>query len=194
MNKTFYEIDNAVVNKDVVETKFTCDLEACKGACCTMESEYGAPIEKEEIEIIEKNYENVKDYLPERSLKKIEEEGFWEEKDNTLMLKSIDNRDCVFVYFENDIAKCSIEKAYFEGKSNFRKPISCHLFPIRVSDFGGPILRYEHYSECRPALIKGLETNLGISEFCKDAIERLFDKEWYQKLEKAVENNKANKS
>ncbi|MBN1302697.1 MAG: DUF3109 family protein [Melioribacteraceae bacterium] len=178
----FVELDGKIVSNDIFTTKFTCDLEACKGACCTMQSEYGAPILSKEISAIENILNIIFGYLPEKSVKTIIETGFWEEKSDTLMLKSINKRECVFVYYDNDIAKCAIEKAYNDGKVDFRKPISCHLFPIRINDFGGPVLKFEEYSECLPALKKGEETNISVFEFCREALERAYGKEFYQKL------------
>lgn len=182
MQKNFIEIDDVFVSNDLANTKFTCDLEKCKGACCTMESEYGAPLTKEEITKMKKILPVLKDYLPEHSWKQIQKNGFWEEKEETLMTTSINDRDCVFVYFEGDIAKCAIEKAYFDGKVKFRKPLSCHLFPIRVSYFGGPVLKYEKYADCEPALDNGLQTQISVYEFCKDALSRAFGNEWFNKL------------
>ena len=125
------EIDEIIVNREVIKTKFTCDLEKCKGACCTMESEYGAPITKSEIEKIEKILPIVFEYLPGRHIQEIKKNGFWYEVEGQLMTRSINKRACVFVTYEGDIAKCGIEKAYRDGKVDFIKPVSCHLFPIR---------------------------------------------------------------
>lgn len=189
MYKGFIEIDGVIVNPDVIKTEFTCDLSKCKGACCTMESELGAPLEKDEVEKIKEILPIVLEYLPEKHKNAIANEGFYENSDDLLMTKSINNRDCVFVFYEGDVAKCGIEKAYFDGKVDFRKPISCHLFPIRISDFGGPVLRYEKYKDCAPALEKGKETELTIFEFCKDALIRMFGETWYKKVKKQTESN-----
>lgn len=124
----------------------------------------------------------MKEILPVKSRKIIDEEGFWEEKDGQLLLSSVNDRDCVFVYYENDIAKCSFEKLYFQEEIDFRKPISCHLFPIRVSEFGGPVLRFEKYRDCEPALEKGRETNTSVAEFCREALARAFGESFVEKL------------
>ncbi len=182
MNSKFIEIDGSLVNKEILEVKFTCDLNSCKGACCTLESDYGAPITKEELDIIEKNLDIIFDYIPEYSKALIKAEGFWDIEDDLIMTKSINNEDCVFVYYEGDVAKCGIEKAYFDNKIDFRKPISCHLFPIRVNNFGQDILKFERYTECRQALLNGIQTDISIAEFCKDALIRLYGKKWYDKL------------
>lgn len=184
MDKDFIEIDDVIINNEIFDTKFTCDLDKCKGACCTMESEYGAPVTREEIAKIEEIYDVVKKYLPKRHVMEIEEKGFWYEKFGELMISSVNNRECVFVYYDGDIAKCGIEKACRNGEVDFLKPISCHLFPVRVSNFGGPVLRYEEYSECEPALRKGKKTGLNIANFCKEALGRAFGDEWLAKIKK----------
>ena len=182
MKSDFTEIEDIILNNKIFSTHFSCDLEKCKGACCTMQSEFGAPVYGNEIDAIEEIQEKVIKLLPPKSKKIIEENGFWEEKEGKLLLKSVDNRDCVFVYYENDIAKCTFEKLYFKKEINFRKPLSCHLFPIRISEFGGPVLRFEKYRDCEPALEKGKETNTSVAEFCSDALLRAFGQSFVDKL------------
>ena len=147
-----------------------------------MQSEYGAPVLDIEIKAINQILEQVKEILPSKSRNIIEKEGFWEEKEGQLLLSSVQKRDCVFVYYDNDIAKCAFEKLYFQEKIDFRKPISCHLFPIRVSEFGGPVLRFEKYRDCEPALAKGRETNTSVAEFCCEALARAFGQSFVEKL------------
>ena len=186
MNADFIEIDNIAVNTEIMDMCFTCDLTTCKGACCTMESEFGAPLSEDEIETINKILPIVKEYLPQRNIKEIEKHGFWINKHDELMTRSINNRDCVFVTYDGDIAKCGIEKAYRDGKVDFIKPLSCHLFPIRISNFGGPVLRYERYSDCEPAVEKGKKTKITIFDFCREALERSFGKDWFSKIKEAI--------
>lgn len=178
----FISVENVLIRKEIKETPFACDLKKCKGACCTLESEFGAPLLREEIAQIENVLPLVKDILPEEHKREIERNGFYEKKDGEVMTRAVNSRACVFVYYENEVAKCSLEKIYFEGKSKFRKPISCHLFPIRVSDFSGEVLRYEKFSECTPALENGKTENLTIAEFCTDALIRKFGINWYKKF------------
>lgn len=177
-----FAINDVLVRDEIVEIPFSCDLKKCKGACCTLESELGAPVKKEEVEEIKNILPIVKKYLAQTNIDEIEEKGFYEVKDGEIMITSVNNRDCVFSFWDNGIAKCAIERAYFDGKVSFRKPISCHLFPIRVTDFNGDVLRYEKFSECYPALEKGKEDNVVIAEFCKDSLTRLYGEEWYNKL------------
>ncbi len=177
-----FAINDVLVRDEIVEIPFSCDLQKCKGACCTLESELGAPVNKNEIEEIEKILPIIKEYLTQTNIDEIEEKNFYEIKDGEMMITSVNNRDCVFSIFENGIAKCAIEKAFFDGKVDFRKPISCHLFPIRVTDFSGDVLRYEKFSECAPALEKGKEENIVIAEFCEDSLKRVYGENWFKKL------------
>lgn len=186
MDLDFIEVDNIAVNTEIMDNCFTCDLEKCKGACCTMESEYGAPVTKEEIDIIAKLLPVIKEYLPVKSVKEIEKNGFWMNLYDELMIRSIDNRDCVFVVYDGNIAMCGIEKAFREGRIDFIKPVSCHLFPIRISNFGGPVLHYERYSDCITAVEKGNRTKIKIIDFCRDALERSFGKEWFSKIKEVI--------
>ncbi len=187
MIKPFFEVENKIVNRDILEVPFCCDLDKCKGACCTIESDYGAPLLPEEIALMEKSLPQALQYLPEEHRADIQANGFYEEKEGELVTRSINNRACVLVYFENGVAKCALEKAYFEKKVKFRKPISCHLFPIRISNVFGEVLRYEQFSECTHALKKGKEVNITVAEFCKDSLERKYNKRWYSKLIKLIQ-------
>lgn len=186
MDPEFIEIDDVMINTEVMDIKFTCDLNKCKGACCTMESEFGAPITADEVEKISGILPVVKEYLPKEHLEEINKNGFWINRFDQLMTRSLNNRACVFVTFENEIAKCAIEKAYRDGKVNFVKPISCHLFPIRISRFGGDVIRFEKYEECSSAITKGMKTGLRIIDFCREALERNYGVDWYSKINDMV--------
>lgn len=175
-------VDNVLVRDDILKTAFACDLSKCKGACCTMESQYGAPLLEKEINLITGILDEILPYLSNKNKEEIIENGFWEEKDNELMTCSINDHDCVFVVYDGPVAKCGIEKAYNEGKVNFKKPISCHLFPIRVSNFGGDILRFEKLKECENALERGKSENIPMVDFCRESLERLYGADWFNKL------------
>ncbi len=179
-------VEDVVVRPEIAEIKFACDLKKCKGACCTLESEYGAPLLKKEITQIEDVLDTVKEYLPFKHREEIEVNGFYVNKGDELMTASVNNKACVFVFYENGIAKCGIEKAFLDGKIKFRKPISCHLFPIRISKFGGDVLRFEKFSECDSALENGAKNNIRLIDFCKESLERLYGKKWYSSLKEIV--------
>jgi hypothetical protein len=186
VNWKILPVGNILVRAEIAEMPFKCDLKKCKGACCTIESEFGAPLKKSEIEKIEEILETVKVYLSENHKKEIVENGFYETKSDELLIRSMVNQECVFVYFEDDIAKCAIEKAYRKGKTDFQKPISCHLFPIRVSDFGGDVLRFEKFDECEPAIDAGKNNNITVAEYCEVPLNRLYGKNWYSQFKEAI--------
>lgn len=186
MEPEFIEIDEVLINTEVFNIKFTCDLEKCKGACCTMESEFGAPITEKEVETIDSVLPIIKGYLPKEHIEVIEKSGFFINRFDQLMTRSLNNKACVFVTYENGIAKCGIEKAYRDGKIGFVKPISCHLFPIRISKFGGDVVRFEKYEECSSAITKGINTGIRVIDFCRDALERNYGAEWYSKTKGMV--------
>lgn len=183
-------INKTLVDEKITNTHFSCDLAKCKGACCTMSGAYGAPVLEEEIQLMNEALSVAKTYLSEKSIEYIKEEGFVRKAGNDYFTVCIENRDCVFVYYENDIALCSLEKAFLDGKTNFRKPISCHLFPIRVGNFGGKYLYYEKIKECEPALISGERKNIKIYENVKEALIRSFGKDWYDEYVKKINEEK----
>ncbi len=178
-------VDDVLIREEIFEVKFSCDLQKCKGACCTLKSDLGAPLKKEEVDKIADILPSILPYLPERNQKEIISKGFYEEKIGEFLTRSIESRDCVFVTYDGEIAKCGIEKAFFDGKIDFRKPISCHLFPIRVSNFGGEVLRYESIRECNDALEKGEKENVTVAEFCEDSLVRKYGNNWYKKFKGA---------
>jgi hypothetical protein len=180
------KVDDVLIEHEVLDAHFSCDLAKCKGACCTYEGEYGAPVLEPEIVEIEKNLEAAKKYLDERSIKIIEQEGYLEYKPDGVYTKCIDNKDCVFVYYDNGVAKCAIEKAYHNGESSFRKPVSCHLYPLRVGNFGGDYVYYDKIKECKPGRIKGKQENIHLVDTVKEALIRRFGKEWTEKFIKQV--------
>jgi Fe-S-cluster containining protein len=179
-------IDEVLVRQEIVNTHFACDIDKCKGACCTLDSEFGAPLKDEEVKIIQDLLPVVKKYLPEEHLEEIEQRGFYTIRSKEVMTQTVGRKACVFVFYENGTAKCAIERAFFNNETDFRKPLSCHLFPIRVSVFGDEVLRYEKFSECSPALENGLNKKITIAEFCKESLIRSYGKNWYSSLMKVI--------
>src|SRR5579883_1067276 len=121
------------IDDSVRTTQFACDLLQCKGACCTLPGGRGAPVTDEECDAIAQAIPVVEKYLPPQALDRIHEAGLWEGGEGHRALECIDHKDCVFVFHEGEIAKCALERAYMNGEIAFRKPLSCHLFPIRIS-------------------------------------------------------------
>ncbi|MFA6571501.1 MAG: DUF3109 family protein [Bacteroidota bacterium] len=176
------KVNNIILDEEVLTEKFACDLEKCKGACCTFPGEYGAPVLDEEVELLKESFGVAKQYLSEKSLSYIEKHGLVEGVAGNYSTVCINKRDCVFVYYEKDVAKCSIEKGYFEGKNRFRKPISCHLFPVRVARDNPDYIYYVRISECNPAREKTVNEGKHLYVCLKDAFIRAFGSEWYKAL------------
>jgi len=181
-NLYFIKVDDITVSSTIIDEYFQCNLEKCKGACCTIENAYGAPITFEEANKLEEIKDKLYQYLPERHIELLKKYGAFEVHKGLYHTRTFEDKECVFVYYDNDIAKCAIEKAYLDGVVDFRKPISCHLFPIRKISFGSDVLRAEFLSICEAALSQGLDSKTHVYEFCKESLIRLYGKKWYDKL------------
>jgi hypothetical protein len=181
------EIDNNLISDLIFEKKFVCDLNACKGACC-IEGDAGAPLEEEETKILEKIFPKVKKYLRPESIAAIEEQGTWlTAKDGELETPLVNGKECAYVIFDKKgITKCGIEKAYEDGVVKFKKPISCHLYPIRTKETkSGTILNYDEWDICKPACKCGAKLDVKVFQFLKEPITRKFGKTFYKHLEEA---------
>jgi hypothetical protein len=187
-----FEIRQAVVDDRIAHIKFACDIKACKGACCTLPGGKGAPLLDSETRNIEEAYPIVKSMLPKEHLEAIARSGLHEGEPGSYTTTCYDNRACVFVFYEAGIARCAFERAFGEGKSQWRKPLSCHLFPIRIDDDTPKRLRYEWRGECEPALKRGSEERIFLADFLRDALIRTYGKEWYEEFVKACENKRFN--
>jgi hypothetical protein len=183
-------IDNILIDESIITTQFLCNTKKCKGACCTFKGGSGAPVLDSEVDIIHASVEKAWQYLPARAQQEITRHGAVAGESGNYSMQCIDDADCVFVYYDGDVAKCAIEKAHFAGESEFRKPLSCHLFPIRVADFHGPYLYYDVFSECRSALPHGKETGVYMYEMLRPALERGYGKEWTEKLDTVAERKR----
>jgi hypothetical protein len=183
-------IGKTVLSDDVVDNYFLCDLNKCKGGCC-VEGDLGAPLEQDELPVFDEIYDKIKPYLSEESIKAIEQQGkYVYDEDGEYSTPTINGKECAYaVYDERGILKCGIEKAYEDGKTNFRKPISCHLYPIRVTKYDSyHALNYDRWEICLPACELGRKTKLPLYKFLKDALIRKFGEEWYQKLCNTIEH------
>lgn len=182
-------IGKAVVSDDVADKFFVCDLNKCKGACC-VEGDLGAPLEKEEIKMLEEVYVHVKPYLSGEGIAAIESQGLYiEDEDGELTTTTIDNKECAYAIYEKGILKCGIEKAYLEGKINFKKPISCHLYPIRITKYEQyDALNYERWNICSPACNNGKKLGVQVYKFLKEPLIRKYGADWYDELTFKIEN------
>ena len=180
-----FSVQDITIDSTVIDARFACDLSRCHGACCTMPGPKGAPLQEAETLEIEKAFPVIRKYLNEEHLRTIDERGLVDRSSGDITTTCFDNRACVFVTYENGIAKCAFEKAYWKNEITWRKPLSCHLFPIRVDKGFLDHLRYESIPECSPALTRGGSENIYLSDFLKDALTRLYGQAWYAEFAKA---------
>jgi hypothetical protein len=179
------EIEDKIISTEVFERKFVCDLNACKGACC-VEGDGGAPLTFEEVSIIEENYEKISAHMRPEGIANVAEKGiYYTDEENHPATTLVNGQECSFVYFdESGITKCAIEKAYLENEIDFKKPISCHLYPIRMKKFNEVIgLNYEEWHICKPACACGEKLDVPVFKFLKEPLIRAFGSSFYEELD-----------
>ena len=180
------DINGILVEKEILTKHFLCEFEQCLGACCTFYGEYGAPLNEAEVPILEKHIAITQHLLSDKSKLWIEKHGTTENTSGRPTTVCINNRDCVFVYYkkESNVALCAIEDCYFNGKTKFRKPISCWLFPIRVGFHKETFyLYYEKIKECNSAVKNGKQKNIKIYQALKEPLIAFLGEKWYKSLE-----------
>lgn len=179
------QIDDTLVSLDIIEKTFICDLPQCKGACC-VEGDSGAPLEGSEYRIIKTLLPQFWDDLSPEARAVIEKKGIgYVDEDGEVVTSLVNGRDCVFTFYDgNGICKCAIEKAYREGRTDFYKPVSCHLYPIRVAKYKSfRALNYNKWKICKPAEILGQKEGFPLYRFLKEPLIRKFGEKWYAELE-----------
>ncbi|HUB60941.1 MAG TPA: DUF3109 family protein, partial [Puia sp.] len=179
-------IDNVLVSDKVVEAHFVCDLLKCKGGCCE-DGDAGAPLEKEELDRLNEVYEKVKPYLTSAGIREIESSGRYQyDREFGWVTPTIGGKMCAYGYKDaKGIIKCGIEQAYYDGKISWKKPISCHLYPIKIGRTkAGEVLNYEpRESLCRPGCAQGQKLQVPVYVFLKEAIVRKYGIDFYNALE-----------
>ncbi len=181
-------VDDIFVTDDIKDVYFSCNLKACHGDCC-VEGDAGAPLEEEEISILEDYLDEIKPYMTPQGIAIVEENGVFDyDIDGEYVTPLVNNRECAFVYFEKGIALCAIEKAWTERKIKFQKPVSCHLYPVRLDKVGDKTaVNYHRWSICVPAIKYGHHTGTPLYRYLQTPLERKFGKTWYSKLVKTIE-------
>lgn len=179
-------IQNTIVSDDLLDKKFVCDLNACKGECCVA-GESGAPLEQDELPILLEILDKVKPYMNKKGTKAIEKNGPYvldSDGDYTTTLVGSEG-ECAFVVFdENKIAKCAIEQAYNDGVIDWKKPISCHLYPIRITSYKTyDALNYHKWSVCKPACECGAKLDVPVYQFLKGPLIRKYGEDWFNELQ-----------
>lgn len=186
-----FQLGKTIVSEDILEKDFVCNLSACKGACC-VDGDAGAPLSEEETKILAEIYPKVKPFLRKEGIEAIEKLGTSViGTDGTLETTLIDEKDCAYVIFDGQTALCGIEQAYNQGEVSWKKPVSCHLYPIRVKDFTEfAAVNYDRWDICDDACTLGKELQVPIYIFVKEALIRKFGEDWYSELEKVAEELK----
>ncbi len=183
-------IDDTLVSEELKTICFSCDLSQCKGDCC-VQGDAGAPLEEEEIAILEDYLEEIKPFMTRKGLEVVGKNGVFDyDTDGEYVTPLVNDLECAFVYFKNGISYCAIEKAWFEEKTDFQKPISCHLYPIRLSKLKHhTAINYNRWDICQTALLRGKQDNIQLYKYLKDPLTRKFGESWYRKLTQALEND-----
>lgn len=183
-------LQHTVVSDDLKDKFFVCNLEKCKGACC-VEGDLGAPLEDEELNILKENYEIIKPYLSREGQQAIAEQGLYtKDWEGDFSTTTIGNRECAYAIYDSNLTlKCGIEQAFLDGKINWRKPISCHLYPIRITKYDGfEALNYDKWQICNAACSFGQDLGVRVYQFLKEPLIRKYGQDWYNELEELVAN------
>lgn len=183
------EIEKTLISLDVLRKKFCCDLSACAGACC-VKGDSGAPLNKDELGIIEEVYPSVRQFMREEGIDTVDRQGLYViDYERETVTPLINKGECAYVVFENGIALCAIEMAYKAGLTDWKKPLSCHLYPIRIKHYKHyDAVNFDSWDICSPALAKGNELGLPVYVFVREALIRAYGSEWFEHLDYAARN------
>ncbi len=183
------QIDDKLISEDLFSEEFVCNLAKCKGICC-VEGDAGAPIDEDETKILDEIYPKIKPYLRPEGIQAIEEQGTYTlDFEGDLVTPLVNNAECAYVIFdEKGYTKCAIEKAYEDGVIDWQKPISCHLYPIRITEYSNfSAINYHEWDICSDACTLGKELGVKVYQFLKKPLIRKYGEEFYQTLSEAAE-------
>ena len=183
------QIDDKLISEELFSEEFVCNLAKCKGICC-VEGDAGAPLDEDETKILDEIYPKVKSYLRPEGIQAIEEQGTYTlDFEGDLVTPLVNNAECAYVIFdEKGYTKCAIEKAYEEGVIDWQKPISCHLYPIRITEYSNfSAINYHEWNICSDACTLGKELGVKVYQFLKKPLIRKYGEEFYQTLSEAAE-------
>lgn len=183
------QIDDKLISEDLFSEEFVCNLAKCKGICC-VEGDAGAPLDENETKILDEIYPKIKPYLSPEGIQAIEEQGTYTlDFEGDLVTPLVNNAECAYVIFdEKGYTKCAIEKAYEDGVIDWQKPISCHLYPIRITEYSNfSAINYHEWDICSDACTLGKELGVKVYQFLKKPLIRKYGEEFYQTLSEAAE-------
>jgi hypothetical protein len=176
-------IDQTLISDEVVRTRFACDLPRCLGACC-VEGDAGAPLETDEISLLEDHLEQIKPFMTREGISVVEEQGVFDyDAQGGFVTPLVHGKECAFVFFRDQIARCAIEHAFEQKTIPFHKPVSCHLYPVRITKYKAyDAVNYHRWHICEKALTRGKAEGIYLYAFLKDALIRKYGAEWYRRL------------
>jgi hypothetical protein len=178
------QIGDKIISRELFENHFICHLEKCEGNCCVF-GDSGAPLEADEATLLSRELESILPFMRAEGKRAAREQGAWViDMENDKVTPLVGGEECAYAVFEDGIARCSIEQAYDAGAIAFRKPVSCHLYPIRVAKLRqGIALNYHQWSICEPARILGKNEGVPVFRFLRDPLTRVFGEDFYEELE-----------
>lgn len=191
-----FQLGKTIVSEEILEKEFVCNLGACKGACC-VEGEAGAPLEEDELEALREDFDNIKPFLRENGLKAIQDQGLYTTTDlGEYETPLVEGRECAYViYNDKKQAMCGIEEAFNNGATEFTKPISCHLYPIRIRQYSQfAAINYHKWEICDDACALGTELQIPVYRFVKNALVRKFGEKWFKELEEVADKFNSKKT
>ena len=183
------QIDDKLISEELFSEEFVCNPAKCKGICC-VEGDAGAPLDEDETKILDEIYPKIKSYLRPEGIQAIEEQGTYTlDFEGDLVTPLVNNAECAYVIFdEKGYTKCAIEKAYEDGVIDWQKPISCHLYPIRITEYSNfSAINYHEWDICSDACTLGKELGVKVYQFLKKPLIRKYGEEFYQTLSEAAE-------
>lgn len=183
-------VQDVILSEDIATAKFVCDITKCKGACCVV-GDAGAPVDREEIPVLNKAFKKLKDKLDPEAVRVAERDGVVKgDSQKGFEISCIESGECIFVEkMENDVATCAIQNAYYRGEFNWEKPISCHLYPVRLKRIAGfEYANFEYIpSLCSAGCANGEAEGTRLYEFLEKSLTRRYGKAWYEELKKTCE-------
>lgn len=176
-------VDDCIISDNLADVCFCCDLASCKGACC-VEGDSGAPLDADEVPVLERIYPSVKPYMTAAGIDVVEREGVSAiDVDGLPCTPLVESRECAYAVVENGLTLCAIEKAWRDGKIDYQKPISCHLYPVRIEDYGEfKAVNYHEWDICRCAVMKGRGEGIPLYRYLEQPLVRRFGQAWYDEL------------
>lgn len=188
-------VDDCIISDNLADRCFCCDLQQCRGACC-VEGDCGAPLDADEIAVLQRVYPAVKPYMTARGVAAVEAQGVSAlDVDGLPCTPLVESKECAFAIEEDGVTLCAIEKAYRDGKTDYQKPISCHLYPVRIENFGEfKALNLHEWDICRCAFAKGKETGVPLYQYLREPLVRRFGLDWYDELCKQIRTFLGDKS